>query len=176
MYITNDKGNRQLWIEGFPFMKHMIKNGTVYWRCVQFRALRCAARYRQRQATGMLEIVHTDHNHALIQQRHIGVMEIKYVRSKRGAPQLKINGQTYCRQMIRERTIRWRCVQFKPLHCMARATTSPLNGDNVISLTDIHNHPIINERRKHGELKRLLERRRMERMDRLPTFSPTDLE
>ncbi|XP_058170977.1 modifier of mdg4-like isoform X18 [Anopheles ziemanni] len=69
MYITHRQGRKQLWISGYPFTKHMVTNGTVYWRCAQFNALRCNARYRQRQATGVLEIVHSEHTHEVIYER-----------------------------------------------------------------------------------------------------------
>uniref|UniRef100_A0A182TA42 FLYWCH-type domain-containing protein n=1 Tax=Anopheles maculatus TaxID=74869 RepID=A0A182TA42_9DIPT len=39
-YIRNSKGSQQLCIDGFPFTRHVINKGTVYWRCIQFRAYR----------------------------------------------------------------------------------------------------------------------------------------
>ncbi|XP_058057614.1 uncharacterized protein LOC131208755 [Anopheles bellator] len=65
----SSKGGAQLCIEGFPFTRHMIYEETVYWRCIQFRALRCPARHRQRRTTGLIEIVHSEHNHPPIQNR-----------------------------------------------------------------------------------------------------------
>ncbi|XP_049532494.1 modifier of mdg4-like isoform X29 [Anopheles darlingi] len=89
--------------------------------------------------------------------------DIVYVKSKKGTPQLMIDGQNYSRQCVRSRTIRWRCVHFRALQCMAKATTYRLDG-RVFSINGEHNHPHIPERRKRGELKQLLEQRRVQRM------------
>ncbi|KAL9693042.1 hypothetical protein quinque_012327 [Culex quinquefasciatus] len=77
-----------------------------------------------------------------------------------------IDGHCYSRQRVRDRTIRWRCVQFKPLNCMARATTERQNGGKLISISGQHNHDLIRERRKNGELKELLAIRQAERGQR----------
>uniref|UniRef100_A0A182JNL1 FLYWCH-type domain-containing protein n=1 Tax=Anopheles christyi TaxID=43041 RepID=A0A182JNL1_9DIPT len=66
--VSNSRGSK-MYIGGFPFTRHMMKNETIYWRCVQFRAFRCPARHRQRRTTGMLELVHSEHNHGPIQNR-----------------------------------------------------------------------------------------------------------
>lgn len=34
-YITSHKGNPQLCINGFPFVRNDTRDGTTYWRCVQ---------------------------------------------------------------------------------------------------------------------------------------------
>ncbi|XP_001654651.2 modifier of mdg4 isoform X33 [Aedes aegypti] len=86
-----------------------------------------------------------------------------YVSSRKGTPQLMIDDHCYSRQRVRQRTIRWRCVQFKALHCMARATTDRQNSGQLISVDGVHNHEVIRERRKNGELRELLAMRQAER-------------
>ncbi|XP_055616851.1 modifier of mdg4-like isoform X19 [Toxorhynchites rutilus septentrionalis] len=93
-------------------------------------------------------------------------LEAVYVASNKGTPQLMIDGHCYSRQRVRDRTIRWRCVQSKALNCMARATTNRQNGDKIISITGVHNHRLIRERRKNGELRELLAMRQAERTQR----------
>ncbi|XP_065073214.1 modifier of mdg4-like isoform X19 [Ochlerotatus camptorhynchus] len=90
-------------------------------------------------------------------------LEANYVSSRKGTPQLMIDGHCYSRQRVRDRTIRWRCVQSKALNCMARATTNRQNGGQVISISGQHNHRLIRERRKNGELRQLLAIRQAER-------------
>nr|CAE54345.1 TPA: Mod(mdg4)-h58.8 [Anopheles gambiae] len=67
--ISKSRITNQLCIDGFPFTRHMMKKDTIYWRCIQFRAFRCPARHRQNRATGLLELVHSEHNHEQIQTR-----------------------------------------------------------------------------------------------------------
>lgn len=47
---------------------------------------------------------------------------------------------------------------------MARATTDRNNGGQVISIDGVHNHEVIRERRKNGELRELLAQRQAERV------------
>lgn len=39
-YITSLKGTYQLCLDGFPYTRHRVRSGTIYWRCVQFRPLK----------------------------------------------------------------------------------------------------------------------------------------
>ncbi|XP_058451124.1 modifier of mdg4-like isoform X17 [Malaya genurostris] len=93
-------------------------------------------------------------------------LDIHYVASRKGTPQLMIEGHCYSRQRVRDRTIRWRCVQSKALNCMARATTNRINGGKIMSISGRHNHQLIKERRKNGELRELLAIRQAERVKR----------
>ncbi|XP_049532473.1 modifier of mdg4-like isoform X11 [Anopheles darlingi] len=139
-YLMTGTDSTNLCINGFSFTRHMVNADTIYWRCKEFRALRY----------GLLRQLLLDR-------------DIVYVKSKKGTPQLMIDGQNYSRQCVRSRTIRWRCVHFRALQCMAKATTYRLDG-RVFSINGEHNHPHIPERRKRGELKQLLEQRRVQRM------------
>lgn len=38
-FITSCKGSTQLCINDFPFTRHRVRDNTVYWRCVHFKAL-----------------------------------------------------------------------------------------------------------------------------------------
>lgn len=40
-YRSSLKGTYQLVLDGFPYSRHRIRGGTIYWRCVQFRPLKC---------------------------------------------------------------------------------------------------------------------------------------
>ncbi|XP_055594864.1 modifier of mdg4-like isoform X29 [Uranotaenia lowii] len=86
-----------------------------------------------------------------------------YVPSRKGTLQLTINGYSFTRQRVREKTIRWRCVQSKALNCIARATTHIQSGGKIISTSGKHNHDVIRERRKNGELRYLMALRQQER-------------
>lgn len=46
---------------------------------------------------------------------------------------------------------------------MARATTDRQNSGQLISVDGVHNHEVIRERRKNGELRELLAMRQAER-------------
>lgn len=37
-YVNNIRGNPQLVVNGFPFHRHEVRNGTSYWRCVQAKS------------------------------------------------------------------------------------------------------------------------------------------
>lgn len=49
---------------------------------------------------------------------------------------------------------------------MARATTDRHSGGKVVAISGDHNHPLIKERRKNGELRQLLAIRQAERIQR----------
>uniref|UniRef100_A0A182FXA3 FLYWCH-type domain-containing protein n=2 Tax=Anopheles albimanus TaxID=7167 RepID=A0A182FXA3_ANOAL len=68
-YLTVETDSTNLFINGFSFTRHMVNADTIYWRCKEFRALRCPARYRQRRTTGLLETGRTNHNHSPISTR-----------------------------------------------------------------------------------------------------------
>ncbi|CRK91937.1 CLUMA_CG005555, isoform A, partial [Clunio marinus] len=82
-FITSFKGSLQLCANGFPFTRHRVLGSTVYWRCVQFKALGCRARLRTRldkneqymthrnydDASQKVEIVCDQHNHLIITER-----------------------------------------------------------------------------------------------------------
>ncbi|XP_049532496.1 modifier of mdg4-like isoform X31 [Anopheles darlingi] len=68
-YLMTGTDSTNLCINGFSFTRHMVNADTIYWRCKEFRALRCPARYRQRRTTGLLEIGRTIHNHSPINKR-----------------------------------------------------------------------------------------------------------
>uniref|UniRef100_A0A182XK51 FLYWCH-type domain-containing protein n=1 Tax=Anopheles quadriannulatus TaxID=34691 RepID=A0A182XK51_ANOQN len=104
----------------------MMKKDTIYWRCIQFRAFRCPARHRQNRATGLLELVHSEHNHEQIQTRrkrgtlkelmrqrimNPAVKNVSFIRSKRGAIQLHVNGYFYTKDKTRNNITFWSCTQ-----------------------------------------------------------------
>uniref|UniRef100_A0A182UBL2 FLYWCH-type domain-containing protein n=1 Tax=Anopheles melas TaxID=34690 RepID=A0A182UBL2_9DIPT len=89
----------------------MMKKDTIYWRCIQFRAFRCPARHRQNRATGLLKLVHSEHNHEQIQTRHPAVKNVSFIRSKRGAMQLHVNGYFYTKDKTRNNITFWSCTQ-----------------------------------------------------------------
>lgn len=79
-YIASCKGTPQLVIDGFPFTRHRVRDKTVYWRCVQFRILKCHARMRTKLEDEVsnknydtikqqIEIVQNDHNHGILNER-----------------------------------------------------------------------------------------------------------
>uniref|UniRef100_A0A1W7R780 Putative secreted protein n=1 Tax=Aedes albopictus TaxID=7160 RepID=A0A1W7R780_AEDAL len=80
---------------------------------------------------------------------------IHYTMSRKGTPQLEIDGYRYTRQKICKTTIRWECLQTKALACKARATTSNTPKGLVQYYNNTHNHPPSMERRKAGELRKL---------------------
>ncbi|XP_054726124.1 modifier of mdg4 isoform X13 [Anastrepha obliqua] len=68
-YRSSLKGTYQLVLDGFPYSRHRIRGGTIYWRCVQFRPLKCRARVRTNPAGDRVSIVDEDHNHAIVRER-----------------------------------------------------------------------------------------------------------
>ncbi|XP_055594838.1 modifier of mdg4-like isoform X26 [Uranotaenia lowii] len=78
---------------------------------------------------------------------------------------LYIRGYNFTRKVLRERYTIWECCQAKPLGCKAGATTY-IDGSNKVSVRGHHNHPIVTERRKLGQRKILMEKRKMERIAR----------
>ncbi|XP_049532487.1 modifier of mdg4-like isoform X23 [Anopheles darlingi] len=91
---------------------------------------------------------------------------IEYFVTARGGLQLIIDGYRYSRDRILREITTYRCVQYKPLGCCARAQ-SGLNQKNVRVINDAHNHPANMERRQSGALRYLLnERRRITQFNR----------
>ncbi|XP_058451050.1 modifier of mdg4-like isoform X9 [Malaya genurostris] len=74
-YVMSTKGSPQLCIDGFTFTRHCVKEDTIYWRCTQFRALRCPARHRHRRSTNSLEVVCAKHNHGIMERRKRGTLK-----------------------------------------------------------------------------------------------------
>ncbi|XP_012159356.1 modifier of mdg4 isoform X15 [Ceratitis capitata] len=68
-YRSSLKGTYQLVLDGFPYSRHRIRGGTIYWRCVQFRPLKCRARVRTNPAGDRVSIVDEDHNHPIVRER-----------------------------------------------------------------------------------------------------------
>ncbi|XP_039436689.1 uncharacterized protein LOC120418381 [Culex pipiens pallens] len=182
-YITSRKGTLQLEIDRYRFTRQKICKSTIRWECLQTKALCCKARATTNNAVrGAVYYFNNEHNHPPQMERRKADIPLEtqkcdesqnaddvdtcYVISRKGTPQLMIDGHCYSRQRVRDRTIRWRCVQFKPLNCMARATTERQNGGKLISISGQHNHDLIRERRKNGELKELLAIRQAERGQR----------
>lgn len=93
-----------------------------------------------------------------------GADQAAQVNRKKGTSQLMIDSHCFSRQRVRQRTIRWRCVHFKALRCMARATTDRKNNGQIIALDSEHNHEVIRKRRKRGELRELLAKQQLERL------------
>ncbi|XP_055616868.1 modifier of mdg4-like isoform X34 [Toxorhynchites rutilus septentrionalis] len=90
-------------------------------------------------------------------QEHSAV--INYAVSRKGAPQLEIDGYRFTRQKICKSTIRWECLQTKALACKARATTNNNVKGLVQCYNNTHNHPSQMQRRKAGDLRKLKEQR-----------------
>ncbi|EAT37400.1 AAEL010576-PI [Aedes aegypti] len=82
-YVMSTKGSPQLCLDGFTFTRHIVKDDTIYWRCIQFRALRCPARHRQRRSTGALEVVWAKHNHGILERRKRGTLREILLQRKR---------------------------------------------------------------------------------------------
>ncbi|KAL9693041.1 hypothetical protein quinque_012326 [Culex quinquefasciatus] len=148
------KGSAQLMINGYTFTRHIVKDDTIYWRCTQFRALRCPARHRQRRSTGEVEVVWPHHNHDILERRK-REPEVTYITSRKGTLQLEIDRYRFTRQKICKSTIRWECLQTKALCCKARATTNNAVRGAVYYFNNEHNHPPQMERRKAGALRKL---------------------
>ncbi|XP_021694001.1 modifier of mdg4 isoform X45 [Aedes aegypti] len=89
--------------------------------------------------------------------------DIRYVDTGRSR-KLIINGYGFTRKQIRERYTIWECCQSRPLGCKAAATS--YGEGSRISIRGTHNHPIVTERRRLGQRKRLMEERLVERMRR----------
>ncbi|XP_054085997.1 modifier of mdg4 isoform X15 [Zeugodacus cucurbitae] len=68
-YRSSLKGTYQLVLDGFPYSRHRIRGGTIYWRCVQFRPLKCRARVRTNPAGDRVSIVDEYHNHPIVRER-----------------------------------------------------------------------------------------------------------
>ncbi|CRK91936.1 CLUMA_CG005554, isoform A [Clunio marinus] len=63
-FITSFKGSLQLCANGFPFTRHRVLGSTVYWRCVQFKALGCRARLRTRLDKNEQYMTHRNYDDA----------------------------------------------------------------------------------------------------------------
>ncbi|XP_011198634.2 modifier of mdg4 isoform X13 [Bactrocera dorsalis] len=68
-YRSSLKGTYQLVLDGFPYSRHRIRGCTIYWRCVQFRPLKCRARVRTNPAGDRVSIVDESHNHPIVRER-----------------------------------------------------------------------------------------------------------
>lgn len=69
-------------LDGFPYSRHRIRGGTIYWRCVQFRPLKCRARVRTNPAGDRVSIVDEYHNHPIVRERR-KKGSLKYVYEQR---------------------------------------------------------------------------------------------
>ncbi|XP_023309276.1 modifier of mdg4-like isoform X13 [Lucilia cuprina] len=82
-YRSSLKGSYQLVLDGFPYTRHRIRGGTIYWRCVQFRPLNCKARVRTNPSGDRVSIVDEDHNHGILKERRKkGSLKIVYEQRK----------------------------------------------------------------------------------------------
>lgn len=85
-FVSSIKGGYQLCLDGYNFTRHRLRGNTTYWRCVQFRPLRCKARVRTRADGKQLEIVEREHNHKILRQRRKkGSLKAFYEQRKRDA-------------------------------------------------------------------------------------------
>lgn len=75
-----------------------------------------------------------------------------FIQTKYGSQQLCYERHLFNRHVCRQNIIYWRCTQFAVLRCRARIKT---HDDQMTLLNPEHNHPIITEGRKYGELKEL---------------------
>ncbi|XP_067618554.1 modifier of mdg4-like isoform X11 [Eurosta solidaginis] len=92
-YRSSLKGTYQLVLDGFPYSRHRIRGGTIYWRCVQFRPLKCRARVRTNPTGDRVSIVDEDHNHPIVRERR-KKGSLKYVYEQR---KLERN-RSYCKE------------------------------------------------------------------------------
>ncbi|EAT43941.1 AAEL004618-PA [Aedes aegypti] len=145
-YIVTARGTTQLVVEGFPFTKLNERAHMTFWACCQARPLSCTARATTYRGAK---------NDLLANQ------DIRYVDTGRSR-KLIINGYGFTRKQIRERYTIWECCQSRPLGCKAAATS--YGEGSRISIRGTHNHPIVTERRRLGQRKRLMEERLVERM------------
>ncbi|XP_013102017.1 modifier of mdg4 isoform X19 [Stomoxys calcitrans] len=81
-YRSSLKGSYQLVLDGFPYTRHRVRGGTIYWRCVQFRPLSCKARVRTNPSGDRVSIVDEDHNHGILKERR-KKGSLKYVYEQR---------------------------------------------------------------------------------------------
>lgn len=75
--------------------------------------------------------------------------------SSRGKLFLILNGHQFVKRNTFKNRIYWACTQRTALNCQARVTQN--TDTNRLEVTDknIHNHEVVNSRRKVGELKAL---------------------
>lgn len=83
-----------------------------------------------------------------------------FIQSKYGTQQLCYEQHIFNRHVCRQNLTYWRCTQFAVLRCRARIKT---HLDQMTLLNVEHNHPIITEGRKYGELKEF--RRRQQQLE-----------
>ncbi|KAM7363408.1 modifier of mdg4 isoform 18-T19 [Cochliomyia hominivorax] len=82
-YRNSLKGSCQLVLDGFPYTRHRIRGGTIYWRCVQFRPLNCKARVRTNPSGDRVSIVDEEHNHGILKERRKkGSLKVVYEQRK----------------------------------------------------------------------------------------------
>lgn len=82
-----------------------------------------------------------------------------FIISKYGTQQLCYERHIFNRHVCRQNIIYWRCTQFAVLRCRARIKT---HQDQMTLLNIEHNHPIITEGRKYGELKEFKRRQQLQ--------------
>uniref|UniRef100_A0A6E8VG75 BTB domain-containing protein n=1 Tax=Anopheles coluzzii TaxID=1518534 RepID=A0A6E8VG75_ANOCL len=89
------------------------------------------------------------------------VKNVSFIRSKRGAIQLHVNGYFYTKDKTRNNITFWSCTQARVYCCAARASSvstvhkKGTHREKVILRGD-HNHPIVTERRKPGKRAQLI--------------------
>jgi FLYWCH zinc finger domain len=104
---------------------------------------------------------------------------IKFIKSFKGSLQICLNDFPFTRHRVLENTTYWRCVKFKSIGCRARLRTRLDKSKKNFSLhknfndesqkveivCNQHNHELITERLKKGELKMLKEEVNKKRCD-----------
>lgn len=95
-----------------------------------------------------------------IDQKPIITSQPTFIQSKYGTQQLCYERHIFNRHVCRQNLTYWRCTQFAVLRCRARIKT---HLDQMTLLNVEHNHPIITEGRKYGELKEF--RRRQQQLE-----------
>ncbi|XP_058057595.1 modifier of mdg4-like isoform X21 [Anopheles bellator] len=85
--------------------------------------------------------------------------KVEYIVTARGSLQLCINNYRYSRDRILGAITTFRCVQYKPLGCAARAQTDRVQK-KIRVVNDVHNHPAKMDRRRSGVLRYLLDERK----------------
>ncbi|XP_011291266.1 modifier of mdg4 isoform X20 [Musca domestica] len=89
-YRNSLKGTYQLVLDGYPYTRHRVRGDTIYWRCIQFRPLKCRARVRTNPSGDRVSIVEEDHNHEiLIERRKKGSLKRVYEERKLAKTQNK---------------------------------------------------------------------------------------
>ncbi|XP_055595662.1 modifier of mdg4-like isoform X25 [Uranotaenia lowii] len=92
--------------------------------------------------------------------------DVSFVVTKRGKMQLCIDGFFFSRDKVSGEKQFWACIQNKVFNCKCRAITQRTSDGKppILTMKESHNHGIISERRKAGELARLLKLRKEREM------------